>query len=69
MKPHWKCRWGFHKWSPWYAYAGDESWAFGMGGHHRCHCEREGCNWIKRYHPGEFPGHLKTMETPREKSN
>lgn len=59
------CRLGFHSWSLPYPHAGDESWCGGAG-HHRCHCTREGCRWVRRWYPGEFPNHLKTMENPRE---
>lgn len=60
---HWKCRWGFHKWSLPYATAGDYGW-YACAGHHRCHCERPNCTWVRRWPPGEFPNHLETMEKP-----
>ena len=60
---HWLCKLGFHSWSKPYAHAGDESW-WGGAGHHRCHCQRPGCNWVRRWLPGEFPNYLEAMPNP-----
>ena len=49
------CWLGAHKWVKPYPHAGDKSW-WGGAGHHRSHCARPGCKWVRRWHPGMYDG-------------
>ena len=61
------CRAGFHKWTLPYPYAGDYDWCGGAG-HHRAHCLRDGCAWIRKWQPGDKSlNHMRTLpEKPKE---